>query len=77
MIWLRFTLLVTSVVMVTSGAVSAFFGQGVIPYDVREQFPVSWAVEFPGYAVAGFALVFITALLWRPGRTVYVKDFSA
>lgn len=76
-IWLRFALLVTSIVEIVAGAIAAFFGPWTLPYDVRGQMPISWAVDSPGYAVAVATAVLIGAMLWRPGRTVYVKDFSA
>lgn len=66
-----------SVAMITAGGVTAMFGRSAVPFDVRMQFPICWAVDFPGYAVFGAMVLFIAALLWRPGRTVYVKDFSA
>ena len=69
--------LFASVPMMICGAVTQALGPGVVPYEIRDLFPVSWAVESPGIAFFSSAAVFVIALLVRPGRSVLVNDFKS
>jgi hypothetical protein len=72
---LRYVLLLTSVPMMLCGGLCEALGAGIIPYELRYTFPVTWAIDYPEYAFFGGAIVFVLTLLWRPGKSMCVNDF--